>query len=129
MYGEALLLELNLDRHLAVCYKGNKKGFFNTAYASSCKKFTEYRFADSVTYVAISANKEYDKQHPAGAELNEYFKMPDVSEFNQGNEITSTRMYALKGPEQNGEYVYTVKVLLADGTIIEAATEPVNIIK
>ena len=129
VYGEALVLELRLDNNLAICYQRRINPFINSAYATSCRYDELYRYADSITYVTISADKDYDTQHPAGAELNEYFKMPDVSEFNQGNENTSTRMYALKGPEQNGVYIYTVKVLLANGTLIEAATEPVNIIK
>ncbi len=129
VYGEALMLELNFHRNVDICYLGSNNTFFNAAYATSCRTSEKYNFHDSVIHVAIYADKDYDAQHPAGAELNEYFKMPDVAEFNQGKENTSTRMYALKGPEQIGGYVYTVKVLLANGTLIEAATEPVNIIK
>ncbi len=129
VYGEALMLELNFHRNVAICYNRIDNSFFTSAYATSCKTIEDYNFDDSVTHVTIYANKDYDAQHPAGAELNIYFKMPDVSEFNQGKESTTFRMYALKAPEQSGEYIYTVRVLLADGRTIEAPTESVNIIQ
>lgn len=130
VYGEALVLELNFDNNLALCYqRRNVNPFVNTAYATSCRYNDYYRYGDSIAYVTISADKDYDAQHPAGAELNEYFRMPEMSELNQENEMTSTMIYAQHAPEQSGLYVYTMTVLLANGTVIESSTEPVNIIK
>lgn len=128
VYGEALILELNFDRNVAVCYQKESNSFFFKAYAM-CRPIDRYRYADSITYVTISADRAYSSQHAAGAELNEFFNMPLVSEFNDGGDFTSTKIAAIKGPEEAGIYVYTIKVLLADGKLIEASTEPVNIIR
>lgn len=128
VYGKALLLELNLDRHVEVCYEGHSKGFFNAAYASKCVPVGDDKYIDSVTHVSIFADKDYDESHPAGTELNDYFKMPDISDYNDGSEATAFRIYSLKSPQHKGEYTYTIKLVLADGSLIEATTDPINII-
>jgi len=129
VYGAALVLELNFDKNIAVCYKKKSNPYVKEAFAMSCRPFDYYKIADSITHITISADKAYDADHPAGTELNEYFKMPDIEEFNNAYDHTSKMMYAIKGPDESGTYVYTMKVLLADGTFIEASTEPVNILK
>lgn len=127
--GKALILELQLQHDDTVCFKSPSVSFFNTAYAFTCKQKTEGRLTDSVKFVSIVADKHYDDAHPAGVELNDYFKMPEVVDYNYiGAQTGGTfRFYALQSPEQTQVVVYTVRILFNSGKIIEVSTQPLSI--
>lgn len=127
--GEALVLELKLNNNIEFCYETRKPAFslVNRAYATSCGYRDEYFFDDSIVHVSISADKAYDEQHPPGAELNEYFKIPETHELNSGEETAEFMYYSLRAPSTAGDYVYNIKILFASSKLMEASTSPVKI--
>ncbi|MBW7914484.1 MAG: DUF5034 domain-containing protein [Taibaiella sp.] len=128
--GRALILELQLQHEDAVCFKSPPKSFFNAAYAFTCKQKTEGRLIDSVKFVSIVADIPYDDIHPAGVELNEYFKMPPVGDYNYIGEMAdgAFRFYALQAPQQAQVVVYTARILFNSGKTIEVTTQPLSIV-
>lgn len=124
--GKALLLKVEIAQNTVLCSRQRSFSPINRAYATSCGYRDTYVELDSVVQVVITSDKVYDAAHPAGSVLNDYFHQEDSK--NHDNDVAIKEFYALRSPYKTGVYTFTVQLLLADGNLIEAKSEPVNII-
>ncbi|HEY9177848.1 MAG TPA: hypothetical protein VIN07_09170 [Flavipsychrobacter sp.] len=124
--GKALLLRLKIQQNTVLCLRKHSFSLINNAYATSCRYDDTYVELDSVVQVVITANKEYDATHQAGSVLNDYFHQESSKDHD--NDVVIKEYYALQSPEKAGVFTFTIQLLLADGNLIEAKSEPVNII-
>lgn len=126
VYGDALILRVTLKTSTELCYRKPKANpFFPEAYATTCRyDIAPNRYKDSIVHYYISADKPYDSRNPAGADINEFFFMPDAKELN-GESVFD--ILGIKRPAQSGQYVYTINIQLADGRYVEAHTSPINV--
>ena len=124
--GKALLLKLEIAQNTVLCSRLQPFSPINRAYAMSCGDNDTYVELDSVVQVVITADKAYDATHPAGSMLNDYFHLEDSEDLE--NDVVIRDYYALRSPEYANRYSFTLQLLLADGSLIEAKSEPVSII-
>lgn len=127
--GEALLLQFKVydSTTVGLCLAPVGNPFVTSAYAFTKKSNNRFHYKDSITHVYLIADNGFDTQHPAGAELNEYFKMPAPTDYLDGNLNRVYEFYALRSPQQAGVYTFTVKMEFASGNVMEASTEPLNL--
>lgn len=123
--GKALLLRLEIQQNTVLCSRQRPFSPINSAYATSCGYRDTYIELDSVVQVVITTDKAYDATHPAGSVLNDYFHLEKSKDHD--NDIVIMDYYALQPPAHSDSYSFTVQLLLADGNLIEAKSEPVNI--
>ena len=128
VFGKALMLRVRIGGYTMYCSKPRSASFINTAYATSCGETYVYKHMDTVASVTVYADKDYDAQHPAGTSLNDLFYMPVLESFNARQDQQYYDLYALRSPAQRDSFVYTVKLVLADGRNVEASTKRINII-
>lgn len=129
VFGKALMLRMSFTGYRTYCSKPRSVSFINSAYATSCDETYVYKHADTIVHMTIYADKDYDAQHPAGTELNELFYMPKLYVLNsRKDQPYYFDIYALQSPAQRDSFVYTVKLVLADGRNVEASTKRINII-
>ncbi len=127
VYGDALILRVSLKKSTQLCYKKPETNIlFPSAYATTCKYIDvgPVKYIDSIVHYYISTDKAYDDRNPAGADINEFFLMPDAAELNTESVVD---IIGIKRPAKSGKYVFTVNIQLADGSYREAYTSPINV--
>lgn len=129
VFGKALMLRMSFTGSSRYCSSPRPASFITSAYATSCGKTYVYKHLDTVASIAVYADKDYDAQHPAGTSLNDLFYMPLVESFNARQDRPYYfDLYALQSPAQRDSFVYTIKLVLTDGTNVEASTKRINIV-
>lgn len=123
---KALLLRLTLENKGSMCYKPPAFSLINSAYARSCRP--KEKIQDSITDISITSNQPYNINHPAGAELNELFVKPSISEFNTTDDSTYFDMLAKTGSDNEGPHIFTVRLLFKSGASKSAVSEPIKLI-
>lgn len=129
VFGKALMLRMSFTGPRQYCNNPRPASFINSAYATSCGETYIYKHLDTIASITVSADKDYDAQHPAGTALNDLFYIPELNIFNLRQERPYYfDLYALQSPAQRDSFVYTIKLVLTDGRNVEASTKRINIV-
>lgn len=121
--GEALLLQLVIDRAESICNVPKPLPFINKAYALKCSSYKSV-YNDSIRSINIVANRSYHPDYPTGSDLSTFFRIP--TELNSGSRL---ELYTLQAPSESGNYILTVILNLSDGKTIETTTNPITLTK
>lgn len=117
-----------------ICYrKINRNPFVNSAYACDPPPPSYVLKDDGIVSRAITCNKDFDSNHPAGSNLLDLFNTnngggnvnENYSDDFSNDNIGVQRFYLDQTPEKVGEYIFTVRYELVSGTVVEATAVPV----
>ncbi len=115
------------------------------SYAFSCRCGAEIQYLpkDSITGLRIITLADFDAQHPAGTEVNDYFKLytwndfVNIPDFLKGSakifyydEPKQIILNALlmQAPEATGEFRFKVEIDLSDGRLFSGETSTITLI-
>ncbi|HEY9177703.1 MAG TPA: DUF5034 domain-containing protein [Flavipsychrobacter sp.] len=135
---EELVFEVTLLGNDVVCYKQSKPNpFISSAYACT-PPLPIYNIKDSIEGISITSNHDFDATHPAGASLNEYFKMPDFKEFNAlvanggyGAVYDAEKALQLRleqSPSDTGTHVFTLTLKHKSGNVKATSSVPIKLL-
>lgn len=109
------------------CYRPQQQLFGTTALA--CSKIPNYIVEDSVRNLEIFADKDFDDNHKAGDALNDLFSYDDINYLNNVNLNGLFNMNLEQAPKDVSAFVFYVRLTLASGTQVDAATTPIVLTK
>ncbi len=123
----AFYLELVLNKEQKICFIRNNNILANNVYATSCE-YEKYHQLDSITEITLLCDREYAPGYPAGTPLNILFTMPLPEQLNEAEPNETFRLYPKQEPTDTGRYIFSVNIL-ANNSLLQATTNPVNIIQ
>lgn len=142
---EAFGIRVRLGREKTACLTPRRSLFIQTAYARTCHCPPENEFLakDSVTAIQIFTSADFDANHPAHADISEYFKVFKNNSFttisnhlekhstvvNYEDEFDWTfDLVLMTPPTKNINHSFRVKITLSDNRVLESETIPIDLI-
>lgn len=120
-----------------VCKSLNTNPFITSAYACT-PPLPVYNIKDNIESMGITSNNDFDVSHPAGALLNDYFNMPDLSKFNtmihnggSGATYKAENSFEFKlqqSPSDTGTHIFTLTLKHKSGNIRTVDCVPIKLL-
>lgn len=119
-----LLLRYTVSNNKSLCRTNNYFSLINNAYALSCPYADR---TDTIEYLTISSNQDFNNQYSAGSELNELFHIPDYTHLDY-QESDSIDILLLEPPADTSTHIFIINLLLKSGKVLTATSQQILII-
>lgn len=118
--------ELTIELHGMVaersCYRRVESWLGTSVYA--CSQDINYIVEDSVRSINITANADFDSNHPAGSSLNDLFSFSDINFLNRPIQYDHFDISLTAAPKQTTPLAFTVAIKLASGSVVKGTAVP-----
>lgn len=149
--GTAFGIKVSFSRQLAWSANSLHSPFTTShAFTCDCPPELEILPKDSITDFRVFTVNNFDVEHPAGAEVTDYFRVyqfysfTSISEFIKNgssygygtsrwalysnDELNSSlNLLLMKAPEPTGMHRFRVRIALSDGRVLEKETREINL--
>lgn len=133
--GKTLAIKVQMQSEATTCFaRPSVNPFISSANACTPPPpLVSYKGA--IKEIIITSNADYDATHPAGTNLNEYFKSSagdnDVNSYRFESNVSqpSVEYYMDKSPANTGKHIFTITYRMVNGTEFTATSVPVLINK
>lgn len=121
---------------LALDENGRNGSFFNPAFACTC---APDNIQETISEISIISTGDFGDENPAGNELNRLFT-PEIGYNSGGKGIPLVLLYGeniddpvrgtnrfgmINSPISNDVHVFTIKITLDNGQVLEGQTKPI----